>query len=116
MPAAFAGQGREVPRLPRAMSAADDFRFSSSCQIHLDRWSHGRVALVGDSGHCAAPTSVMGTSQALIGARIPARQPADAEGEHESAFAAYEAEPRPYVAQNQAQGREGAAAFGGPVG
>ncbi|MEK2476695.1 FAD-dependent monooxygenase [Streptomyces noursei] len=110
---AFAGNAWETPRLLEAMTAADDFYFSSASQIHLDRWSHGRITLIGDAGYCAAPTSGMGTSQALIGARTLARQLAEASGDHVTAFAAYEAEMRPYVAENQAKGREGAAMFGG---
>ncbi|MFF1461570.1 FAD-dependent monooxygenase [Streptomyces sp. NPDC058330] len=110
---AFAGCGWVAPRLLRAMEEADDFYFTSSSQVHLDRWSQGRVALLGDAGHCAAPTSGMGTSQALIGARVLARHLAESNGDHRAAFAAYEAELRPYVAENQAKGREGAAAFGG---
>ncbi|GLX03759.1 FAD-dependent oxidoreductase [Microbispora sp. NBRC 16548] len=112
--AAFAGRGWQVPRLLEAMSEADDFYFSSTCQVHLDRWSSGRIALVGDAGYCAAPTSGMGTSQALIGARTLARALASAGGDHAAAFAAYEAELRPYVAENQAIGQETAATmFGG---
>ncbi|MFJ9615210.1 FAD-dependent monooxygenase [Streptomyces noursei] len=110
---AFAGNAWETPRLLEAMTAAYDFYFSSASQIHLDRWAHGRIALIGDAGYCAAPTSGMGTSQALIGARTLARQLAEAGGDHVTAFAAYEAEMRPYVAENQAKGREGAAMFGG---
>jgi len=111
---AFAGRGWLVPRLLDAMSEADDFFFSSTCQVHLDRWSSGRIALVGDAGYCAAPTSGMGTSQALIGARTLAHALASADGDHMAAFAAYEAELRPYVAENQAIGRETAATmFGG---
>ncbi|WP_275467044.1 FAD-dependent monooxygenase [Streptomyces noursei] len=109
---AFAGHGWEVPRLLEEMAAADDFAFSSACQIHLDGWSRGRIALVGDAGYCAAPTSGMGTSQALIGARSLARQLAAAAGDHRTAFPAYEAEVRPYVAENQAKGRDAAAMFG----
>ncbi|XVQ83235.1 hypothetical protein ACQP2K_30985 [Microbispora siamensis] len=62
-----------MPRLLEAMSEADDYYFTSTCQVRLDRWSSGRIALVGDAGCCAAPTSGMGTSQALIGARTLAR-------------------------------------------
>jgi 2-polyprenyl-6-methoxyphenol hydroxylase-like FAD-dependent oxidoreductase len=111
--AAFAHCGWEAPRLLDAMSGADDFYFSSACQVHLDGWSRGRVALVGDAGYCAAPTSGMGTSQALIGAWTLARQLSEAGGDHTTAFAAYEAELRPYVEENQAKGREAAATFGG---
>ncbi|MEU7000178.1 FAD-dependent monooxygenase [Nonomuraea sp. NPDC046570] len=111
--AAFAGHGWEAPRLLQAMSEADDFYFSSTCQVHLDRWSCGRIALVGDAGYCAAPTSGMGTSQALIGAWTLARDLASAGGDHTTAFAAYEAELRPYVAENQAKGQQTATMFGG---
>jgi 2-polyprenyl-6-methoxyphenol hydroxylase-like FAD-dependent oxidoreductase len=110
---AFGGHGWEVPRLLDAMRDAEDFYFSSAGQVHLDRWSRGRVALVGDAGYCAAPTSGMGTSQALIGARVLARRLAERGGDHATAFAAYEAELRPYVAENQRKGREAALMFGG---
>ncbi|MFF5210584.1 FAD-dependent monooxygenase [Streptosporangium sp. NPDC000396] len=114
--AAFAGHGWQAPRLLEAMSEADDFYFSSACQVHLDRWSRGRVALVGDAGYCAAPTSGMGTSQALIGAWTLARNLALSGGDHAAAFSAYEAELRPYVAENQAKGQQAAAMFGGGAG
>ncbi|MGJ5751051.1 2-polyprenyl-6-methoxyphenol hydroxylase-like FAD-dependent oxidoreductase [Streptomyces puniciscabiei] len=108
----MAGAGWIVPRLLEDMSAAEDLYFSSACQVHLDHWSEGRVVLVGDAGYCAAPTSGMGTSQALIGARVLARHLAESGGDHTKAFAAYEQELRPYVAENQETGREGARRFG----
>ncbi|WP_371778237.1 FAD-dependent monooxygenase [Streptosporangium subroseum] len=111
--AAFSGHAWEAPRLLEAMSEADDFYFGSSCQVHLDRWSCGRIALVGDAGYCAAPTSGMGTSQALLGAWTLARSLASAGGDHTTAFAAYEAELRPYVTENQVKGRQAATMFGG---
>ncbi|TXS78896.1 hypothetical protein EAO76_08640 [Streptomyces sp. sk2.1] len=96
------------------MAGAEDFHFSSTGQVQLDRWSRGRVALLGDAGYCAAPTAGMGTSQALLGARSLARHlSAAGDGGHRAAFAAYGAELRPYVAENQARGREAVAMFGG---
>ncbi|WP_037367160.1 FAD-dependent monooxygenase [Amycolatopsis orientalis] len=109
--AAFAGDAWHTPRLLEAMSEASDFYFSSSTQVRVDRWSTGRIALVGDAGYCAAPTAGMGTSQALLGARALARHLADAA--YPEAFAEYEAELRPYVTENQANGRSAAAMFGG---
>ncbi|MFC3986577.1 FAD-dependent monooxygenase [Streptosporangium jomthongense] len=114
--AAFACFGGQAPRLLEAMSEADDFYFSSACQVHLDRWSYGRIALVGDAGYCAAPTSGMGTSQALIGTRALAGNLASAAGDHMAAFAAYEERLRPYVTGNQAAGRQAATMFGGDAG
>jgi 2-polyprenyl-6-methoxyphenol hydroxylase-like FAD-dependent oxidoreductase len=104
---AFAGHGWEIPRLLAAMGAADDFCFGSTCQIRLDRWSHGRVALLGDAGYCAAPTSGMGTWQALIAARALARH-LIAANDHQAAFRAYEQELRPYVDEKQEKGRQAA--------
>ncbi|MEU0003673.1 FAD-dependent monooxygenase [Streptomyces sp. NPDC006314] len=108
----MAGAGWIVPRLLEDMAAATDFYFSSACQVHLDHWSEGRVVLVGDAGYCAAPTSGMGTSQALIAAHTLARHLGESGGDHSKAFAAYEEELRPYVAENQETGREGALRFG----
>jgi 2-polyprenyl-6-methoxyphenol hydroxylase-like FAD-dependent oxidoreductase len=103
----------EVPRLLAAMTAADDFYFASTSQVHLDSWSTGRVALLGDAAFCAAPTSGMGTSQALIAASTLARCLTEAGGDHAGAFERYEKELRPYVTENQRLGREAVAAFGG---
>lgn len=111
--AAFAGQNWELPRLLDTMTGADDFSFGSSCQVQLSQWSRGRVALVGDAGYCAAPTSGMGTSQALIGARALAHHLATTGGDHKTAFPAYETQLRPYVADNQAKGRQAAMTLGG---
>ncbi|MFE6691871.1 FAD-dependent monooxygenase [Streptomyces sp. NPDC057743] len=111
--AAFAGRGWHVPRLLDAMARAEDFFFASTCQVQLDRWASGRIALLGDAGYCAAPTAGMGTSQALLGARSLARNLSAADGDHRAAFAAYETELRPYVTENQSKGREAVALFGG---
>ncbi|MFG1925075.1 FAD-dependent monooxygenase [Cryptosporangium sp. NPDC048952] len=107
---AFADHGWIVPDLLDAMSTADDYYFASTCQVELDTWHRGRVALVGDAGYCAAPTSGMGTSQALIGARTLAEHLADKDPE--AAFRAYEHQLRPYIDANHVAGREAAAMFG----
>ncbi|WP_329124253.1 FAD-dependent monooxygenase [Streptomyces sp. NBC_01465] len=110
--AACADAGWEVPHLLKEMTAATDYFFASACQVELDRWSDGRVVLVGDAGYCAAPTSGMGTSQALIGAHTLAARLARHGGDHTTAFCEYEKQLRPYVAANQEIGREGAKRFG----
>lgn len=82
------------------MEAADDFYFEAIGQVKMDRWSTGRVALVGDAGYCPSPISGMGTSLALVGAYILAgelgRHP-----DHAEAFAGYERLLRPYVTSAQ---------------
>ncbi|NGN63548.1 FAD-dependent oxidoreductase [Streptomyces sp. A7024] len=107
----FAAEGWEVPRLLRELAAADDVYFDANAQVEMDTWSTGRVALLGDAGYCAAPTSGRGTSQALIGAYVLAGELAAARGDHTRAFTAYERELRPYVAEHQQAGRKGAEHF-----
>ncbi|ROQ89016.1 2-polyprenyl-6-methoxyphenol hydroxylase-like FAD-dependent oxidoreductase [Streptomyces sp. 2132.2] len=107
----FAGEGWEVPRLLKEMDAAQEFFFDANAQVEMDTWSAGRVVLLGDAGYCAGPTSGRGTSQALIGAYFLAGELAARGGDHTAAFAAYEELMRPYVAEHQALGREGAERF-----
>ncbi|MFH8982343.1 FAD-dependent monooxygenase [Streptomyces varsoviensis] len=107
----FAGEGWEIPRLLDIMETTDDFFFDTLTQIRMDTWSRGRVVLLGDAAYCAAPTSGMGTSQAMVGAYVLAGELATAAGDHETAFTAFEKEMRDYVAQNQLLGRRAAASF-----
>lgn len=98
---AYAGEGWEIPRLLEGMADAPDFYFDSLSQVHLDRWSTGRVALVGDAAYAASPASGQGTSLALVGAYVLA---AELAADSSQAFAAYKQRMRPFVEQNQALG------------
>ena len=103
---AFAGVGWEVPRLLDAMWYTPDFYFDSISQVHMYRWSKGRVALVGDAGYSPSPASGQGTSLALVGAYVLAGELAAAAGDHRTACARYEEEIRPYVEANLNQGQK----------
>ncbi|MGG7573214.1 FAD-dependent monooxygenase [Streptomyces sirii] len=102
---AFEGVGWQVPRLLEAAREAGDLYFDGLHLIEMDRWSRGRVALLGDAAHCASPASGQGTGMALVGAYVLAGELA-AGGEPEAAFARYEAEMRGYVAVNHALARK----------
>ncbi|MFD7665427.1 FAD-dependent monooxygenase [Streptomyces sp. NPDC059788] len=97
---AFEGVGWQVPRLLEASRTAEDFYFDGLHLIEMDRWSRGRVVLLGDAAHCASPASGQGTGMALVGAYVLAGELA-AGGDPRTAFARYEAEMRPYVTANQ---------------
>ena len=99
---AFAGEGWEVPRLLEAMRDAPDFYFDRISQVQMDRWSRGRVVLLGDAGYCGSPMAGNGTSMALVGAYVLAGELAAAAGDHRAAFARYESEMRGYVTLCQA--------------
>ncbi|HUQ60135.1 FAD-dependent monooxygenase [Lentzea sp.] len=102
----FAHDGWEVPRMIKAMREADDLFFDTVSQIHLPRWSAGRVALVGDSAYAPSFLTGQGSSIALVGAYVLAGHLATAEN-HTAAFEAYERQTRPFVEANQGLVREG---------
>jgi 2-polyprenyl-6-methoxyphenol hydroxylase-like FAD-dependent oxidoreductase len=60
----------------------------------LDRWSFGRVTLIGDAAHPMYPIGSNGASQAILDARVLTRE-IMAHGEVPAALEAYEAERRP---------------------
>ncbi|MEV0064869.1 FAD-dependent monooxygenase [Amycolatopsis sp. NPDC050768] len=97
----FEGDGWEIPRLVAAMRTADDLFFDIVSQIHLPRWSSGRVALVGDAAHAPSFLTGQGSSTALVGAYVLAGELAS-HADHTAAFAAYEQTARPFVEANQA--------------
>ena len=66
----FADVGWEAPRLVRAARNASDFYLESMGQVRLDRWSRGRVVLLGDAGYCPSPLTGLGTNLALVGAYV----------------------------------------------
>ncbi|WP_406000154.1 FAD-dependent monooxygenase [Streptomyces sp. NBC_00829] len=97
----FAGDGWEIPAMLNNAAAADDFYFDSISLIEMDRWSKGRVVLLGDAAHCTSPSSGQGTGLALTGAYILAGELAAANGDHAVAYERYEREMRPGVEVNQ---------------
>jgi 2-polyprenyl-6-methoxyphenol hydroxylase-like FAD-dependent oxidoreductase len=60
----------------------------------LDRWTFGRVTLLGDAAHPMYPIGSNGASQAILDARVLTREIL-AQGETPTALQAYEAERRP---------------------
>lgn len=83
--------GWEAPRVLKALEDADDLYFDAIAQIHVDRLTKGRVVLLGDAGY-GATMGGMGTGVAIVGAYVLAGELALADGEHRTAFAAYEAQ------------------------
>lgn len=79
---------------------ADDLYFDTVSQVRMDRWSSGRVALVGDAAYAPAFLSGQGTSVAIAGAYVLASE-LIRHGQPETAFGAYENRVRDYVTRNQ---------------
>jgi 2-polyprenyl-6-methoxyphenol hydroxylase-like FAD-dependent oxidoreductase len=92
------GAGWKVPALLAAMPGATDFFFDSISQVHVDRWSRGRVVLIGDAGFCGSPLAGLGTSMALVAGYVLAGELAATPGDPPAAFARYQSELADYVA------------------
>ena len=60
----------------------------------MDRWTFGKVTLLGDAAHPMYPIGSNGASQAILDARVLTRELL-AHGTTPAALAAYEAERRP---------------------
>ncbi|WP_439383277.1 FAD-dependent monooxygenase [Amycolatopsis lexingtonensis] len=100
----FANTGWEVPKLLEALPAADDLYVDSISQIHLDRWTKGRVVLLGDAAWCAGPGG-SGTGLGMMGAQVLAGELAAAGGDHVTAFAKYEERLRKPATVGQKNGK-----------
>ena len=96
----------KTPTILEAMWKAKDFYTDAMAQIHMPRWSRGRVALVGDAAYCPSPLSGQGTSLALVGAYVMASELAKLRHDYLAAFARYEDRMRPFVSRNQALATE----------
>lgn len=91
-----------APRFMEVMESAPDFYLGSLAQVRMDHWTRGRIALVGDAGYCPSPYTGQGTSLAIVGAYVMARELALSPDDHAVAFARYEEKLRPFVEENQA--------------
>ena len=52
--AAYAGMGWRVPELLERVRTADDMYFDSVSRVRLNRWSSGRIVLLGDAASCVS--------------------------------------------------------------
>jgi 2-polyprenyl-6-methoxyphenol hydroxylase-like FAD-dependent oxidoreductase len=101
----MAGLGWLAPRILEHLDHTPDFYLDQVAQVVMDRWSSGRVGLLGDAAFCASPLSGGGTGLALVGAYLLAGELAAAGWDPEAGFAGYERRMRSFVEANQEIGR-----------
>ncbi|MGW4718411.1 FAD-dependent monooxygenase [Nocardia sp. NPDC004260] len=97
----MAGMGWLTPRILAHLDDTPDFYLDQVAQVVMDRWSSGRVALLGDAAFSSSPMSGQGTGLALVGAYLLAGELAAAGWDPEAGFAGYEARMRSFVEANQ---------------
>ena len=99
----FQDAGWESSRIIKQMNAADDFYYDMIAQVKMQKWSKGRVVLLGDAAYCASPISGMGTTLGLTGAYNLAGALTQHPNDPEAAFSQYEQAVRPTVEKAQKQ-------------
>ncbi|MGM4903349.1 FAD-dependent monooxygenase [Tardiphaga sp. 866_E4_N2_1] len=97
----LAGLGWVFPQILKYMQDSSDFYFDSINQIRMDRWSDGRVVLLGDAGYAVSLATGQGTSVAMIAAYVLAGELAMHRDEPLAGLRSYERELRDYVLRNQ---------------
>ena len=89
----------DIPRLIEAMLEAKDFYFGALAQVRMESWSKGRITLAGDAAYCPSPFTGQGTSLALVGAFVLAKELTRSPEDHAAAFLRCESRMRPFCAQ-----------------
>ncbi len=97
----FQDAGWESSRILKGMHESDDFYMQQVAQVRLDRWSSGRVTVVGDAGYCPSPFAGGGTTLAFIGAYVLAGEISRQPNNIPAALESYERVLRPYVESSQ---------------
>lgn len=92
-----------IPEVLDTMLHSDNLYFDEVCQIHMPAWAKDRVALVGDAAYTTSFPTGMGTSLAMQGAALLARELHVSGGDYSSAFSTYYASYKPFVESIQAR-------------
>ncbi|MBX7448792.1 FAD-dependent monooxygenase [Mycolicibacterium sp. 3033] len=93
----FADVGGAARRILDALDSGAPMYFSAVGQVHPPVWSKGRIGLLGDSAFCNATFGGAGTSLALIGGYLLARELADGD-DPAVALRRYQDVMQPFVA------------------
>ncbi len=107
----FADMGWEVPAMLSALDGARDLYMDTVSQVRMERWSKGRVALIGDAAAGPSFLAGQGSALAMIEAYVLAGELKRSGGDHVTAFAAYEALLQPFLAKKQKAALQFAGAF-----
>lgn len=97
----FSGSGWESPNILAALDQSEGLYFDRVSQIRIERWSKGRVALVGDAAFCASLLAGQGSALAMVAAYLLAGELKRARGNHEIAFARYHQQLGEFIAKKQ---------------
>ncbi len=103
--------GWECPQILDALERADDIYFDRMSQIVMDRWSSGRVALIGDAAAAVSLLAGEGAGLAMVEAYVLAGELNRAGTDYRFAFESQERLLRGFIEGKQASARRFAATF-----
>lgn len=107
----FADVGWECPQILAAMQDVNGIYFDSVSQIHMNRWTTGHIALIGDAAACVSLLAGEGTGLAMAEAYVLAGELHACGGDHNAAFARYQARMMPFLQRKQASAAKFASSF-----
>jgi 2-polyprenyl-6-methoxyphenol hydroxylase-like FAD-dependent oxidoreductase len=97
----FADAGWECPQILHAMNQISDVYYDRVSQIRMDRWSKGRVILIGDAAACVSLLAGEGAGLAMTEAYVLAGELSRAGENYQTAYRRYEQSMRPFVEGKQ---------------
>jgi 2-polyprenyl-6-methoxyphenol hydroxylase-like FAD-dependent oxidoreductase len=97
---AYRGGAWQIPELMEGLSGATEFYMDSVSRVTIDRYSQGRIALLGDSAY-GNTLGGFGTGLAIVGAYVLAGELLRAKGEYGIAYTQYESKFRGYAKVSQ---------------
>jgi 2-polyprenyl-6-methoxyphenol hydroxylase-like FAD-dependent oxidoreductase len=107
----YAGGGWETARILDEQTRSDALYFDPVSQIHMHRWSAGRVALIGDAAFCVSLMAGQGSALAMTAAYVLAGELGRPGASHREAFQRYESILRAYIETKQRAARRFSSAF-----
>ncbi len=108
---AFKGGGWECPAILSELGKTNELYFDRVSQIQMERWSKGRIALIGDAAFCVSLLAGQGSALAMVSAYVLAGELAKARGDYTQAFTRYENRLRPFILKKQAAAKMFASSF-----
>ncbi|MGE5212566.1 MAG: FAD-binding domain [Nitrospirota bacterium] len=109
--AQFGNLGWECPQILAAMESCPDLYFDRVSQIRMDRWSRGRVGLIGDAAFCPSLLAGQGSALAMISAYVLAGELYRTPNAPESALTRYENLLHPFMLAKQQAAEKFATSF-----
>ncbi len=109
--ATFGEEKWECRHILRELDRCDDLYFDRVSQIHMAKWSQGRVALLGDAAFCVSLLAGQGSALAMTAAYVLAGELAQSPERHEAAFGKYEEQLRRFIESKQRGAERFAGAF-----